>query len=159
MVQFGWVSSSWFWLRSQSQGCGIKPCVRLCTEHGTCLRFSLSLCLSLPLLPTLQKEGNTDFQNNIKWEFTSTKSYLKIYTSGVAWVAQLSVQLLISAQVMISQSWAWLPHQAPCWVWNLLKILSLPLPLSPSLLTHSEKIKIKKIYIYIHTHTHFRKKE
>ena len=37
-----WVSDSWFQLRSWSQGCGIKARIRLCTEHGACLRFSLS---------------------------------------------------------------------------------------------------------------------
>lgn len=34
-----WVSDSWFWLRSWSQGWEIQPCVGLCTEHGVCLRF------------------------------------------------------------------------------------------------------------------------
>ena len=45
----GWVSDSWFWLRSWSQGRGIKPHIRLHTECRTYLRFSLSLCLSLSL--------------------------------------------------------------------------------------------------------------
>ena len=35
-----------FWLRSWSQGREIEPYVRLCTQHGVCFRFSLSLCLS-----------------------------------------------------------------------------------------------------------------
>ena len=33
---------TWFWLRSQSQGCGIDLHVRPCAECGACLRFSLS---------------------------------------------------------------------------------------------------------------------
>ena len=36
-------SDSWFQLRSWSQGCGIKPCIRFCTEHEACLKFSFSL--------------------------------------------------------------------------------------------------------------------
>ena len=43
-----WTSDSWFWPGLWSQGQGIEPCVRLRTEHGTCLRVSLSL----PLFPT-----------------------------------------------------------------------------------------------------------
>ena len=42
----GWVSNSWFQLRSWSQGCGIEPRIRQCTECGACLRFSPSLSLS-----------------------------------------------------------------------------------------------------------------
>ena len=39
------------------------------------------------------------------------------------WLSQLSSQLLVSAQVMISQSWDRAPHRALCRVPNLLKFL------------------------------------
>ena len=39
-----WVPPSWFWLRSWSKGHGIEHYVGCCTEHGACLRFSLSSC-------------------------------------------------------------------------------------------------------------------
>ena len=39
----GWVSESWFWLRSWSRGCEIEPWVRLGALWGACLRLSLSL--------------------------------------------------------------------------------------------------------------------
>ena len=42
------VSNSWFWLGLWSQGGEIKPCVKLSTGCGACLRFSLS-----PSVPTL----------------------------------------------------------------------------------------------------------
>ena len=43
----GWLSWSafWFWLRSWSQDCDIKPWVCLCTRCRACLRFSLTLSL------------------------------------------------------------------------------------------------------------------
>ena len=53
----------------------------------------------------------------------------------------MSVQLLISAQVMIPESWDQAPGRAwSRWTWSLLKILSLLLPLSH---THTLS-KIKK---------------
>ena len=42
------------------------------------------------------------------------------------WIAQLSILLLISAQVIISLLWDGAPRQAPCGMWSLLKTLSLP---------------------------------
>ena len=58
------------------------------------------------------------------------------------WVAQLvSVSLptlLISAQVMISQSWDGALHEAPHWAWSLLKIL-FSSPSAPPWLTFSKK--------------------
>ena len=53
-------------------------------------------------------------------------------TLGVpGWLSQFSIQLLILAQVTISESWDWLPCGAPHWVRNLLKIFSLSLSLCP----------------------------
>ena len=42
------VTNSRFWLRSRSQSREIEPHVRLCAEHGSCLRFSLPFPLPLP---------------------------------------------------------------------------------------------------------------
>jgi len=39
-----------------------------------------------------------------------------------AWLSQLSVQLLISGQILISRSLVQAPHWAPRWARNLLKI-------------------------------------
>ena len=48
-------------------------------------------------------------------------------TRAPGWVSQLSVQLSISARVMIPWSWNGAPHRAPHWMWSLLKIHSLSL--------------------------------
>ena len=40
------------------------------------------------------------------------------------WLSQLSFQLLILTQVLISWSWDQALHQAQHWAWSLLKILS-----------------------------------
>ena len=45
----GWMSNSWFWLRSWSQGCRIESRIRLHTECGACLGFPLSLSVSVSL--------------------------------------------------------------------------------------------------------------
>ena len=37
------------------------------------------------------------------------------------WLSQLSIQLLISAQVLISGLWIQAPHWAPHLAWSLLK--------------------------------------
>ena len=59
--------------------------------------------------------------------------------------SQLSIQLWISAQVMISRLWDWISHQALHSVGSLLEIffLPLPLPLAPHL--HACSLKINKI--------------
>ena len=60
------------------------------------------------------------------------------------WHSQLSIKLLISAQVMISGSWDQDLCWTLCWVWSLLGILSLPLPLPlPSPLSLSLKKNYK----------------
>ena len=41
-----WASNSWSPLMSWSQGCEIKPSIRLRAGWRACLNFSLSLCLS-----------------------------------------------------------------------------------------------------------------
>ena len=66
------------------------------------------------------------------------------------WLSRLSIQLLISAQVMIPGSWDEAQRWAPGWVWGLLEILSLPLsaPLVPPPILSVSKIKeIFKNYI------------
>lgn len=52
------------------------------------------------------------------------------------WLRQVSLRLLILAQVMISGSWDGAPHQAPRWAWSLLGILSFSLSLSLPLCLH-----------------------
>ena len=61
------------------------------------------------------------------------------------WLSQLSIHILISAQVMISRSWDWALH----WAWSLLKIFPCSLPsVLPLLLSLSlplfKKINISK---------------
>ena len=58
--------------------------------------------------------------------------HFKNFQAGGTWgLSQLSIQLLVSAQVVISGSWDW-PHGAPCSVRSLLEFsLPLPLPLPP----------------------------
>ena len=61
----------------------------------------------------------------------------------LGWLSQLSIRLLVSAQVMISGSW----HRAPRWAlsgaWSLLKILS-PSPSAPPTALGSLSKKKKK---------------
>lgn len=59
----------------------------------------------------------------------------QIYSNSGAfgWFSPLSIQLLISAQVMNSELWDWAPCQALCSVQSLLDILSpFPLLLAPA---------------------------
>ena len=49
-------------------------------------------------------------------------------TAVPGWLSQLSIQLLVLAQVMFSGLWDWAPCRAPCWTWKLLGIFSLPFP-------------------------------
>ena len=68
------------------------------------------------------------------------KYCLKSSMSRSTWgFSQLSVWLLILAQVMISELWDQVPHWAPHWMWNLLKILSL-CPLPPKCFLKKEKV-------------------
>ena len=57
------------------------------------------------------------------------------------WLNWLRVPLLISAQVVILQSWDRAPCWALCWAWSLLGILSLPLFTLPQL-------------VCVHAHAH-----
>ena len=38
----------------------------------------------------------------------------------------------------------WSPSQAPCWVWHLLEILSLPLPAPPPSSVHALSLSLKE---------------
>ena len=63
------------------------------------------------------------------------------------WLSWLHFQLLISTQIMISWSWSTPPgavSSAPRWVWTLLKILSLPLPLPTRSFLSLKKTKSQK---------------
>ena len=75
---------------------------------------------------------------------------LGVIKAGYGWLSQLSVWFLVSAQIRIPGLGDWAPHWALCWVWGLLKILSLFLSLSPSLppslpltLPHSCSLSLK----------------
>ena len=60
--------------------------------------------------------------NNYIWFFSYLIVFLKSITSGVpGWLSRLSVQLLISAQVLISGFWVQALCWAPHWAWSLLK--------------------------------------
>ena len=63
------------------------------------------------------------------------------------WLSQLSVWLLVSAQVIISGLWDWAPHQALWWGRSLLEILSLSLCSSMQVHALSNKLikSLKKI--------------
>ena len=66
-------------------------------------------------------------------------------TSG--WLSQLGIWLWISAQVVILGTWDWAPHGALCWVWSLLRVLSLtPSPSVPPLhsLSRALSLSLKK---------------
>ena len=99
------------------------------------------------LLPLWQTSKSCNESNDVRG------NYLKKTDLGEAVsLSRLSVWLLISAQVMISQSWDRAPPWAPRWTWRLLKIFSLPLCPSPltraralsrSLSLSRKKIKIK----------------
>ena len=87
----------------------------------------------------------------IGWVFkTEGKIERFCFFRGVR-TAQLVNWFLISTQVMISGSWDWALHGAPCWASHLLGTLCLPLPLpllslSPSLpLSKKEK---NNIYVF-----------
>ena len=60
-------------------------------------------------------------------------SFKNIIGGASGWFSQLSISLLILAQVMIPGSWDWAPHRAPHCVWSLLEILPLSCSLSLSL--------------------------
>ena len=91
------------------------------------------------------------------------KESLKFYNKRVpGWLSQLSIQLLISAQVMTTKLWDEAPCWALHWVWSLFKIpppppsllLSLSLSLSPPTppLSPTCAPSLKYIHTYIHTY-------
>ena len=126
-----WVSNSWFLLRSSSQGQRSSP------ASGSALSME-SACPSpsappppcpLCLLALYLKLNSLNFKN--------------AYGEAPGWLSQLSIQLLISTWVMISGLWDWGACWAPRWVWSLLGILSLPLPV-PSAHACSLPLKTNK---------------
>ena len=69
----------------------------------------------------------------------------KSYSSTDDWMAQLSVWLLISVQIIISGSWDPAQYWAPHWAWNLPPLLPPLPPLSAWFLFLSlKKIKTKQ---------------
>ena len=68
------------------------------------------------------------------------------WVGAPGWLSWLSIQLLISVQVMISPSWDGAPGCALCWAWSLLKILFLcPSPACTYALSHSLSKEKKKL--------------
>ena len=65
------------------------------------------------------------------------------------WLIQLNVQFLVSVWVMISGSWGQAPCEALRWMWSLLEILSLPLPLPLWLSLKKINIFLKKTNIFV----------
>lgn len=77
-----------FQLRSWTQGWGIKPCFRLHAECGVCLRFILSLLLTLSLTHSLfpslsfskiKKRKKTAFTKALKDKINLTKQVKDMY--------------------------------------------------------------------------------
>ena len=66
-------------------------------------------------------------------QMLSKYSLLKVHFRGPGWLSQLSVQLLIYAQVVIPESWDQVLRLALHWAWRLLGILSLSFCPSPPL--------------------------
>ena len=81
----GWVSNSWFQLRSWSHGHGIQLCVGFHTERGACLRLSLPLALSptcsLSLSPSLSrtKQHKTKQTKKKKKNMTNKPDIIGVY--------------------------------------------------------------------------------
>ena len=99
---------------------GIKPHIRLCadsSEPGTCFRFCVSLCPSLAL--------------SLKNKQTLKKKERVVNPGAPGWLSQLSIELLVLAQVMIS----WFMRSSPTLgsVLTLQSLLGIP-SLSLSLL-------------------------
>ena len=58
-------------------------------------------------------------QHNNYFVFHRSLCQIETYVTGApGWLSQLSVWLLISAQVMIPGSWVRAPHQALRWAWK-----------------------------------------
>ena len=90
---------------------------------------------------------------NVSYLFSFLMSIVIFKNSFIGapgWLNWLSIQLLISSQVMIPGSW----HQTPClalhWAWSLLKILSLSLCLSPLLALFLQNKILKHTFIVLY---------
>ena len=63
------------------------------------------------------------WQSSLSTPWSDSIQHYKIWHSGApGWLSGLSVQLLISAQVMIPGLWDWAPCWALHWAWSLLKV-------------------------------------
>ena len=99
--------------------------------HPFCLSPTLlHMCVAFSKAPTKKISHVLFFHPLVFWAFYQmTTTFQKMMFGVPGCLSQLSNWLLISAQVMhdlrvVRSSPMW----APCWVWSLLKILSLPAP-------------------------------
>ena len=106
--------------------------------------FKIILCVCA-LLPDLTSFQIT--QRNSSRMSLFVRDSNKIKTGVPGCLSQLSLHLLISAQVMISGMWDWAPCQALCWVQSLLKVVSLPLPI------HTPPKKINSLLVKPRTYS------
>jgi len=85
-----------------------------------------------PNIPTLQ-----NYLRGLLLGVTSLSFTMKVKFVGAAgWLSQLSIRLLISAQVTIPGLWHRAPDWTLGWAQSLPKIPSLPVPLPPLSLLH-----------------------
>ena len=119
----------------------------LCTFGPSGLRITPDTLKSPPLAAALRQGWRLLVYNVCLWDlfhlfckhqrdwnnFDYLHSQKVNISRAPGWLSWLNVQLLISAQVTISWLWDRAPHWPLCWLWSLLKSLSLPLSLSPSL--------------------------
>ena len=119
-----------------------------------------SLSQSVVLCHVGPADKHSSWKTSLKWQ-TYTKQAFLIKESH-SWdacrgLSQLSLQLLISAQVMIPGSWDRVPrdpapHRAPCWAWSLLGILSPSAPFTCLLYlkqTNNNKKQTNKRVVWI----------
>lgn len=97
----------------------------------------------------LQGQNADNLVQIIFWDwFEESILYLPLKFSTIRvleWLSQLSVGLLLLAQVKIPGSWDRALSQALCWAWSLLEMLSFSPSVSPPAYTLSFSLKIKII--------------
>ena len=149
----GWLSRLSVPLLLRSWSCGLWVCAphwALCWQHRawSLLRFlCLPLSLLLPSMGSMSLSLSLSYKNKFK---NIKKKKKELSVTGVPmWLSWLSVWLLISAQVMISQLWDQAPHWALSWqhepAWDSLSPSLLPHPYHASALSFSLSLKINKL--------------
>ena len=98
----------------------LSPCIYV---RQWCAENSMGLGRVRGLLDFNYKGRNQSWLSTSTdgWD-SSTHSPINKESTGVPeWIRRLSVQLLISGQVLTSGSWVQALHWAPCWMWSLFK--------------------------------------